>query len=133
MTSIVSNIQCCWKKRPVTPSELWNNKGDKRNTNTKTPVECEKCISHPNLMIQNTFSEKKKKFPYFSSYSCTCRYYRCMCIYGPGVCVYTDTTLQKQWGCKINKNKKLTAALYIKIMLFDVHVLILFTFIGVLC
>ena len=59
--SIVGNIQCCWKKRPVTPSELGNNKGDKRNTNTKTPVECKNCISHRDLTIQNAFSENLKK------------------------------------------------------------------------
>ena len=117
----------------MTPSELWNNKGDKRNTNTKTPVECEKCISHPNLMIQNAFSEKKKNF-HISAVTA-------VHVGITGVCVYTDQayvcirTLRSRSNgdIKLTKNKKLTAALYIKIMLFDVHVLILFTFIGVLC
>ena len=39
----------------MTPSELWNNKRDKGNTNTKTPMWCKKCISHPDLMMKNSF------------------------------------------------------------------------------
>ena len=60
-------------------------RNDKRNINTKTPIKCKKCISHPDLMIKKAFSGNKKYiiFPYFS---CTCT---------PQLCAYMDATLLK--------------------------------------
>ena len=48
------------KKRPVTPSELWNNKKEK--TDTKTPIQCEKCMSHADLMVKNASQGMKNLF-----------------------------------------------------------------------
>ena len=57
------------EKRPVTPSELWNNTEQKRNTNTRTPIECEKYTSHPSFLTASPlaplacshFTESKRK------------------------------------------------------------------------
>ena len=38
------------EKRPVTPSELWNNAEDKRIINTRKPILGEKYTSHPSLL-----------------------------------------------------------------------------------
>ena len=41
------------KKGPVTPSELWNNTEDKRNSDTSTPIQCEEYTGHSSFLADS--------------------------------------------------------------------------------
>ena len=57
--SVVGNkVQCLREKRPVTPSELWNKSKDKRNINTRTPIQCEKWTSHPSFLADSPLAPR---------------------------------------------------------------------------
>jgi len=67
------------EKRPVTPSELWNNK---RIMKILTQSHQYSAINVSVILLKNAFSENKNVFHYYS----------CTCMHGH-ICVYMDATL----------------------------------------
>ena len=65
ISSVVGNskkkekVQCLRKKRPVTPSELWNNTEDKRLlTQEHHAIQCEKYTSHPLFLADSPLAPR---------------------------------------------------------------------------
>ena len=62
ISSVIGKVQYFWEKKASDSTELWNlNKRIKEilTHGHQQTVQCKKCISHPNLMIKNAFSENK--------------------------------------------------------------------------
>ena len=52
------------KKRPVMPSEVWNNKRIKGILTQLHQYSAKKCISHSDLMVESASSENKNIYIY---------------------------------------------------------------------
>ena len=62
---------------------------DKGNTNTKTPIKCEKCVSHPYSMPGKKMLFQKIKNIFFCHISTGTSTHKRMCVFGryvPDMC-----------------------------------------------
>ena len=99
ISSVVGKVQCSCEKKVSDSKELWNlNKRIKKiltHGHQKT-VSYKKCISHPDLIIKNAFSENKTYIirVFFQNVRCTCMHRR-ICIYGSYAPAYGQSM---DWG-----------------------------------
>ena len=56
---VVAKLQVQEKKRPVMPSEVWNNKRIKGILTQLHQFSAKECISHSDLMVESASSENK--------------------------------------------------------------------------
>ena len=95
ISSVVGKVQCSWEKKVSDSKDLRNlNKRIKKilTQGHQKTVSYKKCISHPDLIIKNAFSENKTYIirVFFQNFRCTCMHRR-MCIY-VHICAYMGAT-----------------------------------------